>query len=40
MHPAGVKVSGSDLATVNVVRHDFHGEWKYTISPKSKALQQ
>jgi len=26
MHPAGVKVSGGDLATVNVVRHDCHDE--------------
>jgi transposase len=26
--------------TVNIIRHDLHGEWNYTISPKAKSLQQ
>jgi hypothetical protein len=39
-YPAGVKVSDEELATVNIIRHQFHGEWNYTISPKARALQQ
>ena len=33
-YPAGVKVSGPELAAVNIRRDDFHGEWNYTISPR------
>src|SRR5450756_102673 len=40
MYPAGVKVSDDELAAVNIVRHEFHGEWNYTISPKARALQR
>jgi len=25
---------------VNITRHEFHGEWNYTISPKARALQR
>jgi hypothetical protein len=25
---------------VNITRHQFHGEWNYTISPKARALQR
>ncbi len=39
-YPAGIKVSDDELATVNIVRHDFHGEWNYTISPKAEPLQR
>ena len=39
-YPAGVKVSDDELAAVNILRHDFHGEWNYTINPKAKPLQQ
>ncbi len=35
-YPAGIKVADADLASVNIKRHDFHGEWNYTISPKAK----
>jgi hypothetical protein len=34
-YPKGVKVSDAQLAAVNLSRHDFHGEWNYTISPRS-----
>jgi hypothetical protein len=40
MYPAGVKVSDDELDTVNIVRHEFHGEWNYTISPNVTPLQQ
>jgi len=39
-YPAGIKVSDEELATVNIIRHPFHGEWNYTISPKTRALQR
>ena len=34
-YPTKVKVSDEDLAAVQLIPHDFHGEWKYTISPLS-----
>jgi hypothetical protein len=39
-YPAGIKVSDAELEAVNLTRHDFHGEWNYTISPKVLALEQ
>src|SRR3984893_2930101 len=38
--PAGIKVSDDELAAVNITRHEFHGEWNYTISPKQRPLQR
>ena len=35
-YPAGIKVSDDDLAAIKIVRHDFHGEWNYTILPQAK----
>lgn len=32
-YPAGKKVSDAELAEVNIRRHEFHGEWNYTIKP-------
>jgi hypothetical protein len=32
-YPAGIKVSDAELETVNLRRHDFHGEWNYAIRP-------
>jgi hypothetical protein len=34
-YPKGVKVSDLQLAAVHLSRHAFHGDWNYTISPKS-----
>jgi len=39
-YPAGIKVSDAELEAVNLTRHDFHGEWNYTISPKVLALKR
>ena len=39
-YPAGIKVSDDELAAVNITRHEFHGEWNYTISPKARALHR
>jgi hypothetical protein len=35
IYPAGIKVANAELATVNLTRHNFHGDWNYTISPKT-----
>ena len=32
-YPTKVKVSDEELSQVNLTRHDFHGEWNYTIAP-------
>ena len=33
VYPAGVKVSDEELNAVEILRHEFHGEWNYTIRP-------
>jgi Rhodopirellula transposase DDE domain len=30
----GLKVSDKELALLNLTRHEFHGEWNYTIEPR------
>jgi transposase len=32
-YPKGVKVEDDEMAGLNIRRHDFHGEWNYTITP-------
>jgi Rhodopirellula transposase DDE domain len=32
-YPLGVKVSDPELAAVPLRRHDWHGEWNYTVLP-------
>jgi hypothetical protein len=32
-YPTGIKVSDNELAVVNLVQDDFHGEWNYVIAP-------
>ena len=32
-YPAGIKVANAQLARVNLSRHEFHGDWNYTIQP-------
>lgn len=36
-YPRGIKVSDEEIAAVNIERHDFHGEWNYTIRPQPAA---
>jgi hypothetical protein len=33
-YPTGVKVNDKDLAAVPLHRHDWHGDWNYTIHPQ------
>jgi len=35
-YPKGLRVTDEEFATVNLHRDDFHGEWNYTISPRSQ----
>jgi transposase len=32
-YPTGTKVSDEELASINLQRHTFHGEWNYTLLP-------
>ena len=35
-YPSGVKVSKEEMEKINVRRDAFHGEWNYTISPRTR----
>jgi len=39
-YPAGIKVSDAEIDAINISRHDFHGDWNYTINPKPDTLQR
>ena len=32
-YPAGIRVTDAETDAINIQRHEFHGEWNYTISP-------
>lgn len=36
-YPKGLKVSDGELGAVKISRHEFHGEWNYTIEPDLEA---
>jgi hypothetical protein len=33
LYPKGIAISDKEMATINITRADFHGEWNYTITP-------
>jgi hypothetical protein len=33
-------VSKAEMDAVSLTRHDFHGEWNYTVSPKALDLER
>ncbi len=35
-YKTGIKVTDEELAALNIVEADFHGNWNYTISPRKK----
>ena len=37
LYPKGIVVSDEELAAINIVRADFHGEWNYTIKPSNRS---
>jgi len=36
LYPRGLKVTDREMQAINIARHDFHGEWNYTISPNQQ----
>ena len=38
-YPTGRKVTDADLATVNLDRDEFHGEWNYRIRPRPRPFE-
>jgi hypothetical protein len=36
VYPSGIKVSKTEIEAINRQRDEFHGEWNYTISPRSR----
>jgi hypothetical protein len=34
-YPAGVRVTDAEMDAIIIQRHEFHGDWNYTISPQS-----
>jgi hypothetical protein len=32
-YPTGVKITNQELAAVPLTRHEFHGDWNYTVHP-------
>jgi Rhodopirellula transposase DDE domain len=39
-YPKGVKVTDAEIEAINLTRHDFHGEWNYTVSPNAPTPTQ
>lgn len=35
-YPAGIKISDAQMALLNLERHDFHGDWNYTLRPSQQ----
>ena len=35
-YPKGITISDQEMATINIRRADFHGEWNYTIKPRNE----
>jgi Rhodopirellula transposase DDE domain len=36
-YPKGIVVTDEQMASINITRHDFHGEWNYTIHPRNNS---
>ena len=35
-YPKGIVVSDAEMASINIKRADFHGEWNYAIAPSDQ----
>lgn len=38
-YPKGIKVADADMEAINLHRHEFHGDWNYTIKPQAKSTR-
>ena len=36
-YPKGIEVTDAEMAEINIVRDDFHGQWNYTIRPDDRS---
>ena len=36
-YPSGIKYTTKDVDALPITRHDFHGEWNYTVQPATHA---
>ena len=36
LYPRGVKVTKQEMQAISITRHEFHGDWNYTISPNQQ----
>jgi hypothetical protein len=36
-YPIGIQVSDEQMATLPITRHDFHGDWNYTLLPQPRS---
>jgi len=34
-YDTGIKVKDEEMKSINLEKHDFHGEWNYTVSPNN-----
>jgi transposase len=39
LYPAGVKISDARMAALPLDRHDWHGDWNYTLGPRAPAAR-
>ena len=37
LYPKGIVVTDEEMASFNIVRAEFHGEWNYTIRPDNRS---
>jgi hypothetical protein len=35
-YPKGIKVTSKQMKTLRITKHDFHGDWNYTLHPRPK----
>jgi hypothetical protein len=38
-YPSGVTVSDEQMASINIERHEFHGDWNYTVYPRETRIR-
>jgi Rhodopirellula transposase DDE domain len=36
LYPKGIKVTDQEMQAISLMRHEFHGEWNYTIAPNQQ----
>ncbi len=39
-YPTGVKISDAEMAALPLIRHDWNGDWNYTLHPVAQSTQR